>query len=132
MSKWGILLLEWFWFCKMDERQGFWRLFNLGFTGFPKWRSRWSFGCWLWSIILVALEFKQWFPWTPHCVTGLLKHTSRFAKDQVKVTQKTVCLLWELECRFPSYSRCRSILDLVITRNETEGALGLKNVTVTE
>ena len=33
---------------------------------------------------------------------------------------------------FVKWMNVRSILDLVITRNETEGALGLKNVTVME
>ena len=40
------------------------------------------------------------FFWTLHCVAGLLKHSSRFAKDQVKATQKTVCFLCELNKGF--------------------------------
>ena len=66
--------------------------------------------CMLIAIYCIGcLEFKQWFPWTPHCVAGLLKHSSRFAKDQVEATQKAACLLCELECHFPSYSRWRRL-----------------------
>ena len=93
---------ERFWLREMDERKEFWRLFILSFAGFPwrefSWSFVWSFSCWLRSIVLAALEFKQCCSWTLY---------SRFAKDQNQATQKTVWILCDLESYFPSYSWCR-------------------------